>query len=182
MCAPMLVPSSWSFLSAHHLLYQVLTLVERADSYAVMVTAYLDPWPNLELVLRQATARGVAVHVITRTCDDTHHDKARRQKGIDSVRALGATAHEVEWLHAKLYLSEKEAIVASLNLTAGGHDSPNLGVHLHGPQAAALALQQIDQWLPGFSSATGTMPATKDRTASCIRCHGSLPNFNPRKP
>ncbi|HZN37925.1 MAG TPA: phospholipase D-like domain-containing protein [Planctomycetota bacterium] len=163
----------WNFLSAHHLLFQVLSLVERAESYAVMVTAYVDPWPSLELVLREAVARGVDVHLVTRSTDDTHNDKTKRAKSIDRIVALGVKLHEVDWLHTKLYVSEKEAIVTSLNLTATGRDGPNLGVHLHGADAASQALQQIDQWIDGFSlKVTDRSPAQAEPSAPayCIRC------------
>lgn len=178
-------PSSWNFLSAHHLLFQVLSLVERSRSYAVLVTAYLDPWPNLELVLRQAVGRGVAVHLVTRSADATCHDTGKRSKAIERMRALGVHLHEVDWLHTKLYLSEAEAIVSSFNLTTGGHDSPNLGVHLHGERAAMQALLQIDQWIPGFSESVAPAPGPSSAVnapAFCIRCQEPRSSFNPSKP
>ncbi|MDZ4784346.1 MAG: phospholipase D-like domain-containing protein [Planctomycetia bacterium] len=181
----MTTPSSWNLLSAHHLLNEILELVERANSYAVMVTAYLDPWQHLELALRKAVERGVTVHIITRSADDTHNDKAKRAKSIERLRALGVTFHEVDWLHTKLYVSEKEAIVASLNLTATGRDGPNLGVHLHGRQAASQALREIDQWIPGFSSTVAAPIAASSATSApafCIRCQGARAFFNPGKP
>lgn len=177
--------SSWNFLSAHHLLFQVLSLIERSRSYAVLVTAYLDPWPNLELVLRQAVSRGVAVHLVTRSADATCNDTGKRGKAIERMRALGVHLHEVDWLHTKLYLSESEAIVSSFNLTSGGHDSPNLGVHLHGERAAMQALLQIDQWIPGFSEAIAPPPgppSEADAPAFCIRCRGPRSLLNPTKP
>ena len=185
--APMTAPSSWTLLSAHHLPFQVQALLERAESHAVMVTPYVDLWPSLELVMRQAVARGVAVHVVTRTKDDTHFEKheARRASSLERIDGLGATLHEVEWLHTKLYLNEKEAIIGSFNLTSTGRDGPNLGVHLHGAAAASQAMQQIDQWLPGFSCRVcEPAPAWTDKNAAayCIRCSHTRPVFNLSKP
>ncbi len=195
-------PSNWSLLSAHHLIFQVQALLERAESHAVLVTPYIDLWPSLELVMRQTVARGVALHVVTRSKDETHFEKheGRRTSSLDRTKALGATLHEVDWLHTKLYLSEKEAIVSSFNLTATGRDGPNLGVHLHGAEAATQALQQVDQWLPGFSGEVGARSAGCARAASpsvarprayaqlidgpafCIRCQTVRPIFNLSKP
>jgi hypothetical protein len=180
-------PSNWSLLSAHHLVFQVQALLERAQSHVVLVTPYVDLWPSLELVMRQTVARGVQVHVVTRSKDDTHFDKheGRRTSSLERIKALGATLHEVDWLHTKLYLNEKEAIVSSFNLTATGRDGPNLGVHLQGTEAAAQALQQVDQWLPGFSGElVRPQPMKEDETTSgyCISCRGFRPVFKPSKP
>lgn len=185
---PTPTPSNWNLLSAHHLLYQVQTLLERAESYVVLVTPYIDLWPSLELVMRQTVARGVAVHVVTRSKDETHFEKheGRRTSSLERIKALGAKLHEVAWLHTKLYLNEKEAIVSSFNLTATGRDGPNLGVHLHGAEAAKQALEQVDQWLPGFSGevCNGCADGGKavDGSGFCIRCQRVRPIFNLSKP
>ncbi len=188
MHTPTPSPSPWNLLSAHHLLYQVQSLLERAESHVVLVTPYVDLWPSLELVMRQAVARGVTVHVVTRSKDETHFEehKGRRTNSLDRIKALGATLHEVDWLHTKLYLNEKEAIISSFNLTATGRDGPNLGVHLHGAEAASQALLQVDQWLPGFlcevciRSTNGGKAV--DGSAFCIRCQRVRPIFNMSKP
>jgi hypothetical protein len=52
-------PSTWSLLSAHHLVFQVQALLERAQTHVVLVTPYVDLWPSLENVMRQTVARGV---------------------------------------------------------------------------------------------------------------------------
>lgn len=128
------------------------------------------------------------VHVVARSKDDTHFEKheGRRTSSLDRIKALGATLHEVDWLHTKLYLNEKEAIVSSFNLTATGRDGPNLGVHLQGAEAATQALQQVDQWLPGFSGEVGTQSANaatgSEGSAFCIRCQKLRPTLNTSKP
>lgn len=180
--------SNWSLLSAHHLVFQVQALIERAQSHVILITPYIDLWPSLELVMRQSIERGVEVHVVTRTKDDTHFEKCegRRTGSLARIKALGAALHEIEWLHTKLYLNEQEAIVSSFNLTATGRDGPNLGVHLQGAEAAALALRQVDQWLPGFSDQPrrGSTAASTSRrdSAFCIRCNKPCATFNIGKP
>jgi hypothetical protein len=178
-------PSPWNFLSAHHLPHQALTMVERSRSHCVLVTAYVDPWPSLALVIRQAVARGVAMHLVTRSEDCTHRSPAKRGKALEQIKSLGVAIHEVDWLHTKLYVSESEAIVTSLNLTSCGKDGPNLGVHLHGEQAAAQALAQIDQWIPNFAR-TVTSKSGSSRShvtpGFCIRCRQHRKFYNPAKP
>lgn len=181
----MQTPSNWSLLSAHHLVFQVQALLERAQSHVVLVTPYVDLWPSLELVMRQTVARGVKVHVVARSKDDTHFEKheGRRTSSLDRIKALGATLHEVDWLHTKLYLNENEAIVGSFNLTATGRDGPNLAVHLQGADAALQALKQVDQWLPAFSSElSAPAPAAKPASSFCIRCERHQAAFNMSKP
>ena len=165
---------TYNLLSAHHLLYEVQTLIERAERYCVLVTPYVDLWPSLEMLVRQAAARGVAVHFITRAKDDTHFEKREAQRigSLERLKALGAQVHEVPWLHTKLYLNEAEAIVTSFNLTATGRDGPNLGVHLHGAVAARDALKQLDQWLPGLPR--------EIHTAACGHAPGAgVPDHRP---
>jgi hypothetical protein len=177
-------PANWNLLSAHHLVYQVQALLERAESHAVLVTPYVDLWPSLELVMRQAVARGVTLHVVTRAKDDTHFEKSepKRAGSLDRMKAFGATLHEVAWLHTKLYLNDKEAIISSFNLTATGRDGPNLGVHLHGAEAATQALQQVDQWIPGFAGLVNPAPKSRTANAFCIRCSKPRKVFDPSKP
>jgi hypothetical protein len=162
-------------------------LIERAKQHVVLVTAYLDMWPSLELVIRDAVDRGVAVHLVIRSKDETHFERheGRRLKSIERARALHVTLHEVDWLHTKLYLNESEAIIGSLNLTANGRDGPNLCVHLQGAEAADQALQKINEWIPEFSSnlhPPRIASAGIHSPGYCIRCQGSRPLFNPTKP
>jgi hypothetical protein len=130
----------------------------------------------------------VKVHVVTRSKDDTHFEKheGRRTSSLERIRGLGATLHEVDWLHTKLYLNEKEAIIGSFNLTATGRDGPNLSVHLQGSDAALQALEQVDQWLPGFSdevtAPSAPAPAATTGAAFCIRCERPQAAYNPSKP
>jgi hypothetical protein len=179
-------PSGCHFLSAHHLLFQVLALVERAKSHVVLATAYFDPWPDLELVLRQAIARGVAVHLITRTADAKHCDPSKRKSSLDQVSRLGVKVHEVPWLHAKMYFNEAESIVTSFNLIGGGHKSLNVGIHMQGADAVGQSLAVVKQWIPGFVARADLAPAASAVTdkpkAFCIRCGGARSFFNPSKP
>jgi len=54
----MLSDSPVTLLSAHHLPYRVLGVIEEAKEYAVLVTAYLQAWSHLEQVVRVAVDRG----------------------------------------------------------------------------------------------------------------------------
>jgi hypothetical protein len=182
----MLATSPLRLLSAHHLPYRILGIIEEAKTYAVLVTAYLQAWSHLEQVIRTAVGRGTKVVLIVRAPDGCLQDQDKRLHQIELMKKLGVEVHEVVRLHAKLVLNESEAIVSSFNLVDGGQDSINLGVRLTHPSEIADCLHQIDGWLPGFSKGIASSPASSAASsrlaAFCIGCGARKTIFNLSKP
>lgn len=91
---------------------EILRLLDRAERVVVLVSPFIRPWPELRRALARAVARGVGIEVITRGPRGAP-DPA--EMGI--FEDLEATIREVPGLHLKAYLSEREAIHTSVNLT-----------------------------------------------------------------
>lgn len=92
---------------------QVIALIEGARKYVVLVTPYFDPWPRLTTAIKAARAQhGVRVRLLLRGGED----KAKQDEKAAELRAFGVEVSFLERLHAKIYLSESQAIVTSMNL------------------------------------------------------------------
>lgn len=180
----------WELIANHHVSYRAIEILERAQRFAVMVSSYLDPWSHLLTAVQQAHSRGVAVHFLTRTADDTIHNHQERLLSLQRLRASGAEVHEIPWLHAKVYCNESQVMHTSFNLVRSGQDSLNSGVILHGAAAVTECLQMIRgygpapltevvaQWLSPSTPTAKIQPSA----GYCIRCHEAKQSFEPHRP
>ncbi|MCB9779949.1 MAG: hypothetical protein H6742_15400 [Alphaproteobacteria bacterium] len=91
---------------------EILGLVDRAERVVVLVSPFVRVWPDLNRALARAVCRGVSITLITRGPRD-----APSPRDLDIFEQLEATVVEVPVLHLKAYLSEREAIHTSVNLT-----------------------------------------------------------------
>lgn len=106
---------------------EVLQLIDQAQRSLVLISPYFQPWDSLIRALERATLRGVAIVVIARGGPD----KARQEQGVAQLRGRLAMVGYVERLHAKVYLSEHEALVTSMNLLGtSALDSEEIAVYL----------------------------------------------------
>ena len=105
---------------------RVARLVEASNERLVLVSPYFDPWRHLEEAIHTAVMlRQVKTEIIARGGKDL--DKQRSK--VEPFLEYGVEAHYLTRLHAKIYLSESEAIVTSLNLLRGSAtDSWEVGV------------------------------------------------------
>lgn len=78
----------------------------------MLVSPFVQMWPELRRALARAVARGVSITLITR-------GPRGRPRGEDLLvfEELEAKIMEVTALHLKAYLSEREALHTSVNLT-----------------------------------------------------------------
>lgn len=92
---------------------EVLKLIEGAREFLVLVTPYFDPWDRLATEIKRAKSKpGVKVRLLLRGGED-------REKQEPKARELAAYGVEVAFLkrlHAKVYISDSQAIVTSMNL------------------------------------------------------------------
>lgn len=179
-------------LTAHHLPYAVVNILEKAQQYAVLTTAYLRSWLHLDHTIRTAVKRGVRVHLVIRTPDGSNRDRVKTRAEIDKFANAGVTVHPVERLHAKVYLNESEAIVTSFNLVMESHESHEIGVRFTDPQVVGDFFEALLGFAPGLEEARSKeartetpsqleKQAARSATAFCIGCSDELPR-NPRRP
>lgn len=182
-------------LTAHHLPYRVVNIIENAQEFVVLVTAYLSSWTHLDHSIKNTIARGVPVSLVMRAPDGAKRDREKREEEAKALEALGVKVHFVERLHAKAYVNEKEAIVTSFNLVSGSNESIELGVLIQDQGLVRDCISKIRGYCPELAiekpkaakavkvthaGARKEEPA-EESAAFCIGCSDPLA-FNPTKP
>ena len=181
-------------LTAHHLPYRVVNIIENAEEFVVLVTAYLTSWTHLDHAIKSTIARGVPITMVMRAPDGAKRDRDKRTEEAKALEELGVRVHFVERLHAKAYVNEEEAIVTSFNLVSGSNESIELGVLIQDPTLVRDCIAKIQGYCPevgsgrlGKSQGGKPQPSGKraddeqDVGAFCIGC-AEPATFNPTKP
>lgn len=92
---------------------EVVKLIQESREYCYLVTPYFKPWPLLERVLDEAKQRGHRITMIARVDDQRPH----QIRQLEQMQArFQFEMIELSHVHMKLYVSEKAAILSSMNL------------------------------------------------------------------
>jgi hypothetical protein len=99
--------------------HRLYSLLDGAEKFVILVSPYLsiEKLRDLERNIQSALKRKVTVTLVTRARDA--HTAGPSPTGLVMLQALaqmGLRLYEVPDLHAKLYVSERHALVTSLNL------------------------------------------------------------------
>lgn len=114
----------------HH---EVIGLIKRAKQRLVLVSPYIDLWRGVITDIERAAVGGVRVSVIARGGEDQVKQAQALRRLIPCLNSVGY----VDRLHAKLYLSEHEAIITSMNLVeSSALNSVEIAVHIEQAYAA----------------------------------------------
>jgi len=95
-----------SFINSH-----LLELIGRSEKYLVLVSPYLKLWGHLETQIENSVNRGVDVQLWYRSDQEKKYKKT-----YDKLSKMGVKVGKIDTLHSKLYLSEKEGLMTSMNL------------------------------------------------------------------
>ena len=95
-----------SFINSH-----LLELIGRSEKYLVLVSPYLKLWGHLETEIENSVNRGVDVQLWYRSDQEKKYKKT-----YDKLSKMGVKVDKINTLHSKLYLSEKEGLMTSMNL------------------------------------------------------------------
>lgn len=126
----------------HKVTAQLLDIIHEAEQQLILVSPYVDftSWQKPVAAIKNALARGVQVTFYIRSNQDSHTSR-------DHVQRLGLTPVLVENLHAKMYLSEKDGLLTSMNLLRYS-DSNSIEI---GTQVEQLAeLQELHRIVERF--------------------------------
>ncbi|WP_426754781.1 phospholipase D-like domain-containing protein [Myxococcus sp. Y35] len=89
----------------------VQDLIKEADRELILVTPYFKPWNHLQTAIRTRLKARIPVTLIIRA-DEIQKTAPYLQPFADE----GARVLSLDRLHAKLYMSEKQAVLTSMNL------------------------------------------------------------------
>jgi phosphatidylserine/phosphatidylglycerophosphate/cardiolipin synthase-like enzyme len=123
-------------LSSTDISREVLALIEGAKQVLILVSPYFDPWERLTSEIKRAANRpGVKVVLLLRGGDD----RAKQEEKARDLLASGVKIGFLSRLHAKVYISESQAIVTSMNLLkSSALDSWELAIRASAVQDAGL--------------------------------------------
>lgn len=191
-------------LSSTDISGEVIKLIDSARQSLVLVSAYFDPWQRLTTELRRAATRpGLKTLLLLRGGDD----KAKHAERVAELEKQGLKVAYLDRLHAKIYLSERHAIITSMNLLkSSALDSWEIAVHLDRQTDATayadltrhvgelLRRAQDERSLPAPSPKAPALRASRttttrhaaaapidDDSGSCIRCGADI-EFDPDRP
>lgn len=114
----------------------VYRLIENSLERLTLVSPYFEPSPGLTRTIVAAAKRGLRVTVIVRDMSAGQYQNLRGSQwnALQELRSNGVTFKWLERLHAKIYVSEKKAIIASLNLVQTSFErSRETGVQFYSP-------------------------------------------------
>lgn len=85
----------------------IISMIEQANKFVVIVSpySYLEGWDKLKNAINEAADKGVEVSYYV-----------RQGEGLKGLEGLNVSIHEVPMLHAKMFFSERKAIIGSLHL------------------------------------------------------------------
>ena len=165
-------------------------IVQGATRSLVIVTPYLDPWPHLTATLLRKLNEKVSVRMLLRAGEDL----AKSERAALPFVGRGATVKFLERLHAKIYVSEHQALLTSMNLIKPSRDSWEVGT-LFDATADAGSYRQVVSITEGLfetvrltapggrteptkrvASQSGSRSANAEREPSgyCIRCSARI--------
>ena len=134
----------------HKVTAQLLDIIHEAEKELILVSPYVDftSWQKPVTAIKSAIARGVKVTFYIRSNQNDHTSR-------DHVQRLGLTPVLVENLHAKMYLSEKDGILTSMNLLRySDSNSIEIGTQIEQP----AELQELHRIVERFIAQQDPVP------------------------
>ncbi|MDD4190364.1 MAG: hypothetical protein PHI28_03480 [Mangrovibacterium sp.] len=85
----------------------IISMIDHAKDYVVLVSPYTDlnGWENLKEAINNASGRGIEVSYYV-----------REKEGVPGTEELDVSLYEVSNLHAKIFFSERIAVIGSAHL------------------------------------------------------------------
>jgi hypothetical protein len=109
-------------VQGQQLVESIHRLVRAARRGLVLVSPYFDPWEEIADYIETALGRGTRVMIVIR------EGQQNAEEAAEDFEDRGAIIRSVPDLHAKLYLSEMEAISTSMNLlTSSANTAVEIG-------------------------------------------------------
>lgn len=168
------------FVSEASLRNKLHELIEESQDYLLIVSPYLDPGNVLIESIISASKRGVEITFIH---NSNQTKKPNLSHDFNRLLDAGVIIYNHPRLHSKLYVSDRAAIVCSLNLVAGSYsDSLESGVHTNEREFREDCEQYIDTTI--LDSDQCKMTIREDLSPQegyCISTRKKI-GFNPVRP
>jgi len=161
----------------------ILDIIRGAKEIVILVSPYLKLWGHIQDQIMMARQRGVEFIVIAR------EDEKSNDGDVAWLEKQGVRVFLVEWLHAKIYMNERDLLVSSMNLTETStknsreiamivkSESDQSHIREYVISLSRLAAPPVRR--PSYSSSRPVAPKISkvnkgNGDASCIRCGKSI--------
>lgn len=91
---------------------EIITLINEAEQFLILITPYLMPWTGLTTAIERARIRGVTIFLVVRGGEE----QSKHVAAAAPLKPFLQSLLFIERLHAKIYLSDKAAVMTSMNL------------------------------------------------------------------
>ena len=155
----------------HKVTAQLLDIIHEAEKELILVSPYVDftSWQKPVTAIKSAISRGVKVTFYIRSNQES-------QASRDYVQRLGLTPVLVENLHAKMYLSEKDGILTSMNLLRySDSNSIEIGTQIEHPAELQELHRIVERFIAQQAPAPHSIPAPAPAAAEPITNPFKLP-------
>lgn len=98
-------------LQTHQLSTAIIDIINESEQYCYIVTPYIKLWPLLERTLDKAKKKEKRITIVMR-----YDAKGNPQLAQNIHAKYGFEVIALDKMHTKLYLSENQALVTSMNL------------------------------------------------------------------
>lgn len=121
---------------------EVLALIEGSKQVLFLASPYFDPWDRLTTEIKRAATRpGMKVVLLLRGGED----RAKQEAKARDLESVGVGVEFLARLHAKIYISESQAIVTSMNLLkSSALDSWEIAMRVDAKQDAVQFAQIVE--------------------------------------
>lgn len=158
---------------------QVLSVIDEATKYVIVVTPYLKLWGHARYAIERALKRGVDVKFLLRADFDDLGGES-----VQWLSSIGVKIQVVERLHAKIFLNEERIIVTSMNLhSSSSQDSLEVALLITNSREQQILRHYVFESLQGMATGIENLilSQTPKHSAStkvsgvgtvgyCIRC------------
>ena len=139
-------------LPQHGIGHAVIELVSKARDDVILVSPYLKLWLHMKRAIKRAQKNGAWVALVTRTVEG-NDNPVHRAHALEELNEYGVQLFELERLHAKVYVSESELILTSMNLySESDKNSWEAGVRMSKaccPEEYSQVLEQVREAISG---------------------------------
>lgn len=171
------------FLNTKGLGSEIEEIINDSKKFLIVASPFLNISERYKMGISLASKRGVDIRFIYgKENNKDNNSKIRQQESLDFLDNLdNCNLIEIEKLHAKCFINEESAIIASMNLyTFSEVNNYEMGVLLNNRkdrEAYKSALQEVSN-LISYHAKNDTIldPVEKEvRIGSCIRCNDEIP-------
>lgn len=182
-------------ISDYHINSELLDLIKESEKYLILISPYVTLWGHLEEEIESAILRKVKVQLYYRSDKEEEYLDT-----LHPLKQMGVKLFNIDNLHAKLYLSEKKAIMSSMNLVDySSKNSKEIGLitddlellnqfNIYSKELFSKSFKSRKTLLRKSMELIETVIEIKDDIimdindeGSCIRCGITIP-FNMEKP